>query len=429
MSEKVVVLHPIAPLGHYLRVGNSGHRQLEVLLSSGRLHLNRFVFDASMVGRQRELIGALADRGAELILDTNVAELSVVGRFSGAAKYAPWANPQAVLTADDLGPSANRDVIGQIARFAVEEGFHAVLAPCHFLRSARDTMFQVDLKAVVALREALDKHGGKHIGIDYSLIIPNSALRDPIQRRALISDLATVPYDNLWLRVSAFGADISPPGLRKYVAAVIDFHRLTRPIVADGVGGLAGLATMAFGATGGVCHGVAEKERFNGASWNKPPAGRGRGHERGVLVEKLDRLLSRKQMTILMGSPGARREFSCGDPSCCPRGLDDTMRAPKAHYLRQRHLQVEDLSRVPDVRRADHFLERQLGPVKSHAQQASKLEIQDATLAKALSANSERLEKAFLVLTSLRGDLSGEDRSAVPIRRQKRPETQAQSRR
>lgn len=116
MTENVVYLHgEPKPVGHFLRVGTSGHRQLETLLGSGKMMVDRVVVEASAATRQHDLLTALAESGGELILDTNVAELSSIGRFAGAARSAPWANPESVLTPDDLRPNANRDVIGQIA--------------------------------------------------------------------------------------------------------------------------------------------------------------------------------------------------------------------------------------------------------------------------------------------------------------------------
>ena len=425
MSQNVVYLHEPPPVGHYLRVGSSGHRQLEILHGSGKLGMDRVVFDASMVSKQRDLITALGESGAELILDTNVAELSSIGRFSGSVKAAPWANPNAVLSADDLAPTANRDLIGEIARFAVKEGFHTVQAPSHFLSGSTDPLLAVDIKSAEVLRLALDRQGGKHVGVDYSLMIPNAALRDPAQRRAFITALASAPFDNLWFRVSGFGSDASAVGLRRYIAAVIDFHRLGRPVVADGVGGLAGLATIAFGASSGICHGVAEKERFNAADWAKPPKGGGGGREKRVLVEGLDRLLSLKQMKVLMDVPSARRHFSCSDSTCCPRGLDDTLKDPKAHYLRQRQQQIAALARVPELRRSKHFLDQQLAPACQFAAQAAKLEVPDPELINMLTKNSERLEKSKSVLTDLSRTLSGGSRSAPAIRRRGVPGSQA----
>jgi hypothetical protein len=85
--------------------------------------------------------------------------------------------------------------------------------------------------------------------IEWSLIFTNYAtLRDSAHRRALSSEMANLPFDNLWLRISGFGADASGVGVRRYISSVADFHGVGKPIVADCVGGLAGLAVASFGA-------------------------------------------------------------------------------------------------------------------------------------------------------------------------------------
>jgi hypothetical protein len=417
MTENVVYLHgEPEPIGHFLRVGSTGHRQLEDLLGSGRMMLDRVVVDASAVGRQHDLLLSLADSGAELILDTNVAELSSVGRFSGAAKSAPWANPKTVLTVDDLKASANRDIIRQIARFALSHNFHAVQAPTHVLEGSTDKLFGVDRESAKALRRSLDAEGGSHIGVDYSLTIKSASLRDPVQRRAFIAGLADVPFENLWLRISGFGADATPTGVRRYIAATMDFQRLGRPIVSDGIGGLVGLAVAAFGAVGGICHGVAEKERFDASDWSKPPKDGGGGREKRLLVSGLDRLLSIKQVEELMNAPGARKLLSCNDLACCPRGLDDTMKNPKAHYLRQRYKQVAAISAVPESRRAAHFLEKDLAVAERTARQASKLKVAEG-LGEVLTRSGERLERMHAVLDSLKVTMADAPRSLAPQRR------------
>lgn len=91
MGQNVVYLHgQPEPIGHFLRIGNSGHRQLETLLDSGKMMLDRVVVDAAAVARQHDLIASLAEAGGELILDTNVAELSSARKYNGAVKSAPW---------------------------------------------------------------------------------------------------------------------------------------------------------------------------------------------------------------------------------------------------------------------------------------------------------------------------------------------------
>jgi hypothetical protein len=431
MAENVVYLHKgPEPIGHFLRVGSTGHRQLEDLLGSGRMLVDRVVLDAAAVARQHDLVTSLAESGAELILDTNIAELSSIGRFAGSARTAPWANPKSMLTADDLKPGANRDIIRQIARFAVQHGFHAVHAPTHVLESSADKLFDVDKESTAALRRMLDAEGGRHIGIDYSLTIKTASLRDPVQRRAFIAGLSDVPFENLWLRVSGFGADATAMGVRRYIAAVMDLHRIGRPVVADGVGGLAGLALAAFGAVGGYCHGVAEKERFDSSDWNKPPKdGGGGGREKRLLFSGLDRLLSVKQVDLLMTAPSARKLLSCSDPTCCLRGLDDTLKNPKAHYLRQRFRQVSAMSAVPENRRAAHFLEKDLASAERIARQAAKLKVGDKGLTEVLVRSSERLERMHAVLESLKATSVNESRSGSPKRRKAPPSNAASGRR
>ena len=54
--------------------GHTGQRKLEELHAAGRLHFNRFVFDAAYVGGQIDLLKALKASGCEIVLDPNFAE-------------------------------------------------------------------------------------------------------------------------------------------------------------------------------------------------------------------------------------------------------------------------------------------------------------------------------------------------------------------
>ena len=80
--SNVVYLHgELQPVAQFLRVGSSSHRQLETLLAAGRLPFDQLVMSAGVASQQIELGTALKQAGRKLILDTNVAELSVRGRF------------------------------------------------------------------------------------------------------------------------------------------------------------------------------------------------------------------------------------------------------------------------------------------------------------------------------------------------------------
>ncbi len=63
MSQNVIYLHGKPdPVAHYPRLGTL-HRQIETLLGSGRMPLDRVVVEASAFSRQRDVITLLAESG------------------------------------------------------------------------------------------------------------------------------------------------------------------------------------------------------------------------------------------------------------------------------------------------------------------------------------------------------------------------------
>lgn len=193
---------------------------------------------------------------------------SCLGRFDGRAKGAPWADPEGPLTPEHFRRGPNYDIIGKIARFAVRANTSVVLSPAHMLSNSNSEWLPIDRDSCIALRDKLDAEGGQHIAIDFPLLITFGSLRDPLQRRALLANLRDLPFDNLWLRVSGFGSDATGMGIRRYIAALTEFLSLGKPIIADGVAGLAALATVAFGAASGVSHGINDLERFDASNWD-----------------------------------------------------------------------------------------------------------------------------------------------------------------
>lgn len=423
MSENVVYLHPQSePVAHYLRLG-AFHRQVEKLLAAGRLPVDRVVVEASAFTHQKDVVGQLVEAGRELMLDTNVAEISVVGRYGRTAKYAPWAHSERPLQPGHFARGSSHNVIGKIARFAVEHGFHAVQAPTHLLEGSTYSWFGIDRQACEDLRRALDVAGGAAIAIDYPLTLKYGSLRDPAQRRVLIAGLKGLPFDNLWLRVSGFGADAEAPMLRRYIAAALEFQQLDRPIVADGVGGLAAVAVVGFGAAGGISHGLGEKERFAAGHWNEPPVLRagGGGREKRLLVPGLDRLLSLKQVELLMAADGGRRLLGCQDRACCPNGHKDTLKDPKGHYLHQPAKPLERLSRVPEARRVDDFRKHDLDSAARVADTAARLTLADAGTTEMLQRTNDRLARLGPVLRDLHVTMGDGLRAHAPARRGNRP--------
>jgi hypothetical protein len=199
------------------------------------------------------------------------------------------------------------------------------------------------------------------------------------------------------------GSNATDVGIAKYIGAARDFHDLNRPVVADGVGGLAGQAIVAFGATSGLSYGVATKERFDASSWNKPPREdvRGGGQQYVMLLPGIDRLLRKEDAEAIINTQGGRRLCSCGDQNCCPLGFEDTSKDPKGHFLRQRAYRCEAIASVPDAVRSRHYLDQILKDEERRARQVAKLKLSDAKLVKSLLEGAKRLDRFTEVLENL----------------------------
>ncbi len=407
MDENILYLHGKPPaIAYYTRVGFNDHCQIEQLISAGKMTGRRFVLEAGNFERQSELIRTLRDENAEIVLDTNAAELSVPGKFAGASKNAEWAEKGQPLELECFRPGTNRSIIEPIARFAVENGLSSVMAPCHYLGGdQRDVWYDLDRAACVALRETLDRVGGENIAIDYPLMVAYQQLRDPTLLSQMVSKLKDIPFDYLWLRVSGFGANATAAGLERYIKALINFNQLKRPIILDQVGGLASLAACSFGVASGFSHGIAGKERFAAESWLKPPVvaskdDRG-GPAKTVYIPGLDRRLKIKEARELFDNARTSREiFGCGDKSCCG-DIDKLLNNPEAHFVVQKERQVHDLSRSPTSLRAKHFISSHLGHAKNQAKRATRLKkVSDESKEKINSAY-KRLERMEDTLTNL----------------------------
>ena len=64
-----------------------------------------------------------------------------------------------------------------------------------------------------------------------------------------------------------------------------------------------------------------------------------------------------------------------------------------AHFITQRSRQIEEIARVPEARRAEHFLLRQLDPAVRSTCQASKLKLPDEAVRKLVNASKSRLDR------------------------------------
>jgi hypothetical protein len=390
------------------------------------------VIEASRFRYQRELISALRESGAEIVLDAEAAELAAPAKFAGHSRQAPWALPDGPLGPDHLRKSAPDDVINQIARFAVVNRVDVVLSPSHFLGDpACADWLSIDTAACRALRAALDREGGSHIAIDYPVIMSGTALSDMSTRGMVLSALSDLPIDNVWVRVSGFGSDAGPLTMKRYLSSISSFHNLGKPIIGDYLGGIAGMAALAFGALSGIGPGIGERERFDAATWHKPPEPRSEDAEFGravrVGIPVIQRSVTLKELNLLVSAKSGTRLCGCGDRACCPHGYRDMVADPRRHAAHQLFKSISSLEAVPDLRRETHFLEgpmaeadrlaRQIKALRPTSTEAVKLGVDAESLMKRLEQHSRRLEKLQVVLERLHEARGEEEPRTMPARK------------
>jgi len=434
MAATVHFLHPNSPsVSGFLRVGHTGHRKLEALLAGGRFPFRRVVFDAAFIGDQQELVSSLRDSGSEVVLDLNFAEMAAPGKYGQSPSKLPWANGDRPWQPSDFGRGRNFDIVKMMAEFAVAQNVNVVLAPTHIVDGDDSEWQAADLKLCTELRDELDRLGGNSIAVDYQLLTSAAFIRDTQGRELLKTGLRDLPIDNLWLRTSGFGATAKGAGTRKFIEAVRSFHELGVPVVADNVGGLAGLAACAFGAVGGICHGVGQKESFESRSWKKAPNdidddARKIGMSRRVYVPSLDRHLKVKELEAVFSAHGGKSRFGCTDKSCCQNGVEDMIENWHSHFIIQRSKQLAALSSVPEIKRAEHFITKMVEPIVRDARHGAKLKVSNEKVEKIISKAKERLENFKDAAWDLLDNSDSETRSMEPVFRGRGGVTQLVSR-
>lgn len=420
MTADIVELPTSRPdrtrIGHAIRSGESNYKQLENLHAEGRLPVATLIVDASKAKFQREFIAAVQESGGEVILDTKCAELSEIGRCSGYAKGAPWAqvDEQRPLVPSDYQPGANIDLYNSIARFAIELDVDAVFAPTHFIREgAKDNWWAIDCATIALLRRALDRAGGEHVGIDYPLIVKHSVLNDEEHRHQLVAGLSVLPFDNLFVRLSGFGAASGPLTVKRTFKALGDLQLVGKPIILDHIGGLIGIGALAFGRVSSIAHGIGERERFDAGDWDKEPKERDPDSQGGratyIPVPGFDRGFVAKDIELISATPKGRRMVSCNDRKCCPLGLRSMQNNLKAHIAYQKFRAVGDLAEVPDAYRVKHFLNSDMRDAERKARDLAQLSTGDESLDKKLAAGRKRIDSLARTFESLaeepRGDV------------------------
>lgn len=410
MTANVTALFPRAvrpapdPLGLYLRPGRNDHAEMLNLIASGDAACFGAVFDPTLCDRHEVLREQITAHRLDAILDPKTQPSATIGGYTEALGALPWGRGRPHAMSDFEGASGRR-LIAAVGDFVLANGFTQVMAPTHILRTANDPWLAVDIEVTHRMRDYLDRAGDTRIPIIYSLAVSNALFRDVNQRRRIIETLRTTPIAALWLKVDGFGAAASPTATRTYIAAAAEFHDLDVPLVGDQIGGAVGLSLIAFGAVGGIAHGITLGERFDASSWRRPPPEEAPnfGPHRRVYVPAIDAMLKPKEAQALIEiSTRTRSLFACNDSRCCPRGVRDMLEKPGRHFLYQRIKEISGLGQIPEGLRPQRFLDQHLRSATDKALAAATINWGDDpmanVMAKKMQDNRKRLDNLRIAL-------------------------------
>ena len=405
-------------LGWYLRPSYVDHRAIADAVAGRSVGLHGVVFDPLYEDRHSELRHLIVDRNLDAVLDPRTQELGSIGGFNQRLSALPWALDRPHGPDDFADVDACR-IVDSMAQFVVEKRYTAVLAPTHYIQSANSPWLGIDTRSTGYLRHYLDRQGAEDVPIFYSLAVSYEAFRSAEERNTILEMLKDLPIESLWIKVSQSGSP-THAAVRNFVNGAAEFHSLGVPLIGDMMGGLPGLSALAFGAVGGICHGVTQKERFSASSWTRPASSSNPGFTwpTRIYVAPLGIHLKREEATAFFGARGSKSRFGCREKACCPKGLKDMVDNPVRHSLVQRSGEVRRLSTVPEEMRAQHFLEETLRPATDAAVFAESLSFESQEhLAKRMSDNRKVLERLRVGLGRFVQEGPVVSFSQIPLRR------------
>ena len=369
------------PIGHFIRLGDSGYKKNAELHAQNLLKAKRFVVNGSRISHQREDIRMLREGGAEVVLDPRTVELGSPKYCAGDAAKAPWAvEDGTILTPDLRAPGHIFDLYGRIARCAVDHQVDAVLSPSSLVTGdGFKTAFDIDRAACLAMRSALDASGGKEIAIDYLLVVCLTDLTEEKRRFELIAGLSDLPFENLWLRIATSGGTAGPLTAQRLFKVLSAIHNVGRPIILDYTGGLTGEALISMNVVSGVAHGIGERGSFNVSGWNKPPRlpdedeERQGGRASRVDVSVFGRSFTIPEMETLLSAKGAKSLLIPTDKLTLPNGPSDLRSDVRRLNALEAEKRINVIETTPTVKRPEFFAEVRMKEAELAARKAARL--------------------------------------------------------
>jgi hypothetical protein len=413
---------PPEGLGFYVRAGHNDHVALLDLLVTGESGVFGLVIDAQHVDRHRDLITEARRRDLDVILDPKILQMGFPGAMTEGLAALPWGLARHHNVADFDGSAGQQRVV-QIVEAAVSNGVTQLLGPTHLLSSANDPWLRRDITMMIRTADEIARSGmAKELDLIYPLAVPMALLRNAAERRAIIAAIADAPCAAIWLKVENFGDDSTGEKVAAYIEACRDFHARGIPLVGDQVGGLPGLGVLAFGAVGGIAHGVTMQQSFRASGWRRPAVeGGGFGLGWRVYIPQLDLLLKAKlTQALFAASPKIKAMCGCRDTHCCPHGVGDMLDHPARHAVYQRAREIEHLSVVPQSVRAGHYLNQNVRKVSDDVAQVAAFPVGDDALTKRLQGKQREMSRYRQTIAHLVENGEVPSVAVAPSRRQAR---------
>ena len=286
----------------------------------------------------------------EIVLDLNVAETAAIGRFKKTASQLSWANSERPWEPEDFIKRRNDDIYQRMADFIVARPIDVVLSPSHLAGGAGEPWLPIDIEGCHALRAALDRLDAAHVAIDYLLMAPADCFLESAWRSQMMEAVRTAPFERLWVRIGGFGHRHHGK-MAAVLRALVDFHQLGRPIIADFCGGLAGLSLLASGAAFAIAHGVGKAEKTSFDNWMTPPPPPNKkdsGPPQFAYLGALDGYMDQKNFMAFLEPESRKDEFKIRDP-------DRYFKDRNYNFLRDRAVQFDSLFSHPPANRLRVF--------------------------------------------------------------------------
>jgi hypothetical protein len=380
------------PLNVYFRPARSDLRRLNELAAAGMSLGAGTVVDGIMLPKLRDLVD-LREKSPEIILESHGIELATPVGFA-RLKDLKWA-PRTRYSREPFTAKEIEGMCVSLASEAVAANVGAVIAPSSLLENTPLRNLAREAAGAKALRAALDEAGGSSVKIYFPLAAKLRLLAVPSARQKMIELLRPAVTDGaidaVWIRAAGLEWRGALSNLRRYVAALRQFHVLGVPIVADRTG-IFGVASMALGAVSGLSCGITSGERFDVRSLMSKPKGKPFRAAPRVFFPELGLLKSGKEAKQLLTNRTLKNWLVC-QRSCCPQGSADMIGNPRRHFMTVRVEEVAELAAVPPTRRPMHFAGT-INFMKERAKVAARTEPK-------LVATRERIDSLLAVYTAI----------------------------